>query len=449
MNTALSPSEIAKHFLAASRPQALRNGETESSTKELSASARYIVRETKKLLGQYSCPAEGRVPQHEEELLSLIQGIEEREGEELSERERLAVLEALLSSREHYDLLTPLIENPEVNDIIIRSFDDISVQTSRRNIQTDLSFPDAESYRAFLERLLKRAGKSCTLGSPIVDASPDPRVRVCATHESLSPEGSGPFLTIRVARHESISLDALYHYRMAPRCLLEYLAGVVTSGHHSLLIAGEVGTGKTTLVRALAQRIPEEEALLIIEDTHEIVLNRPFVRTLLTKPANAEGAGRISPAIAIRAGMRMAMNRLLLGEMRDAEAAEAFIDVCASGHAGISTIHARSARDAIGRLELFLSRAQGAVHMDTIRRQIANAVSVVVFLGLCRDSQQRRVLEVAEIGSYADGAIQFSPLFRYHPERGTPLWRREGGFSSIALPTPGSILGFESPEGDR
>lgn len=449
MNAPLSPHDIAENYFSSStlhRPTMSRGLRDDSEPQEFSASARYIFREVKKLLAQYtpiSGAEKGLSTQNEDDLLELIKGIELREGESLSDRERVSVLSSLRHSMDHYDILTPLIENPEVNDIIIRSFKDISVQSGRRNIQTDLSFGDEENYKSFIERLLKRAGKACTLGTPIVDASPDPKVRVCATHESLSPSGQGPLLTIRVARHESISLEALVHHQLAPKGILDYLGAMVASGRFSLLICGEVGTGKTTLLRALAQKIPHEEAILTIEDTHEIVLDRPFVRSLLTRESNSEGAGRLTSSLAIRTGMRMAMNRLILGEMRDAEAAESFIDVCSSGHAGMSTIHSRSAKDAINRLELFLSRAQGRVQMETIRRQIANAVSIVIYLGLCRETQTRRVLEVAELGAFADGAIQFSPLFRYGNSNGIPSWKREGGFGSLPLPPVGSILRFD------
>ena len=239
-------------------------------------------------------------------------------------------------------------------------------------------------------------------------------------------------MTLRIARHRQISLEALAHYELAPLPLLEYLAAIVEAGAGTLLIAGEVGTGKTTLVKALSLRIPENEAIVIIEDTHEIVLQRPFVRTLLTREANTEGTGRISPALAIRTGMRMAMNRLLLGEMRDGEAAEAFIDVCASGHSGISTIHARSGRDALSRLELFLLRAQGNVTIDAIRRQIANAVSVVVHLGSDRPSGKRRILEVLEVGAANDGAIQVSPIFRFRNDGTRAQWLRDAGISRFS-----------------
>lgn len=427
---------------------------------DLTPSARHIARQAKKRLGeQYALDDHGssvkRVLPEEMELYQLVTAIEAEEGEALSERERACVVATLSASLDHYDILTPLVENPAINDIIITSYRDISVQTHRSNMQTDLSFPDQHTYTAFVENLLKRAGKACTVATPVVDAAIDPHVRACATHESFSPLGSGPMLTLRISRHRRASLHTLEQNELAPSIILEYLSALVREGRATLLIAGEVGTGKTTLVKVLTSCIPEQEALLVIEDTHEIVLERPFVRTLLTREANTEGTGRIPPAMAIRTGMRMAMNRIILGEMRDAEAAEAFIDVCASGHAGMSTIHARSARDALCRLELFLSRAQGNIGIDAIRKQIANAISVVVALGFDKNTQKRRIVEVLEVGTSADGAVQISPIFSFHPAHSLPRWNREGGVSiyhdllresGITLPFPGETFSFALEE---
>ena len=175
------------------------------------------------------------------------------------------------------------------------------------------------------------------------------------------------------------------------------------------------------------------------------------MRTLLTREANTEGVGRITPAQAIRAGMRMAMNRVILGEMRDADAAEAFIDVCASGHPGFSTIHARSAKDAIGRLELFLARAQPSVDVGAIRKQIANAVAIVVYLAVDRRDQKRRIAEIVEIHPTTDNVIQISPIFRYKPGEEVPVWERLSGVSQYSsrlaeegfvLPERGQRLSF-------
>lgn len=387
--------------------------------RDLTPTARFVMNEVKQRLSEVGTP-------HNEALIdATIAQVETQHNEQLTPRERNATLAALAYSCENYDILTPLIENVEVNDIIVSAYNNISIQHSRKNIRTSLSFADADAYKAFVESLLKRVGRSCTLATPVVDTALTQHIRLCVTHESFSPTGSGPLLTLRLSRNSPTSVESLVAKEMASEKVMSYLSALISSGRHTLLIAGEVGTGKTTLVRALAYKIPDDQAILVIEDTHEIVLRRDFVRTLLTREANTEGIGRIPPAQAIRTGMRMAMNRIILGEIRDAEAADSFIDACASGHSGISTIHARSARDALNRLELFLARAQGGLGIGYIRRQIAQAISAVVYLGIDRQTDRRKVLEVVEIDSASDGAVQISPLFYYHEGE----WHQGAGIS--------------------
>ena len=447
-STRTSAEEIRNHYFGVQPKATASVAASGLRQNRLTSSAKVVMRECRKHLGQHSALT------HEsefanEDLSTLIYHVEDQLGENLSEKERHNLLASLSATLEDYDILTPLISNPEINDIIIRNYQDISVQMHRQNVQTDLSFPDHEAYSAFVENLLKKVGKACTLATPVVDVAVAPHIRACITHESFSPAGSGPMITMRIARHSDISLEALATYGLAPRLLLNYLAAIVKDGRQSLLIAGEVGTGKTTLVRALASQMDEHEAILVIEDTHEVALKRKFVRTLLTREANTEGAGKITPAEAIRTGMRMAMNRIILGEMRCAQAAEAFIDVCSSGHSGISTIHSRSAKDAISRLELFLARAQGNVSLENIRRQIANAIGAVIYLGVDKVTKKRRVLEVIEIGSSSDGVVQLSPIFTLTPVNGNVCWRRENGVSQfnsilelerVILPFPGKTL---------
>ena len=128
--------------------------------------------------------------------------------------------------------------------------------------------------------------------------------------------------------------------------------------------------------------------------------------------------------------MRMAMNRIIFGEIRDARAAEAFIDVCASGHPGMSTIHAKSASDAISRLELFLGRAQKMVANNILKEQIASAVQIIVHIDICHNSGARRIMDVREITSMSDDVIQQREIFKY-VYKNKPTWQVLSNVSSF------------------
>jgi pilus assembly protein CpaF len=244
-------------------------------------------------------------------------------------------------------------------------------------------------------------------------------VRVHAVHRSLCEDG--PYLTLRINRFSSVMTENLERAGLAPHEVFDYLRAIVAIGR-TVLIVGEVGTGKTTLTRALASTIPHDESVLVIEDTPEIRLDHPHVRYMTTREENLEGSGRISPAQCIRAGMRMAMNRIIFGEIRDAEAAEAFVDVCASGHSGLSTLHGRSVVDAVTRLELFLARVQRNADRNLLGAQVATAVQVVVVVDVCKHSGIRRIVDVRELGPVADGVLRQREMFSYRFANGTPQW---------------------------
>lgn len=354
------------------------------------------------------------------EIEETVRNVAQRLGVELTSFERDELLAHIESDSRPFGILQELVDNREVTDIIVTNYAKIAVQQGRRNVQTDLSFPDLDAYEAFVERLLYRAGASYSTKKPISDGMIGSFARIHAVHRALCE--SGPYLTIRLNRFPSVACADLVSAGLAPQALIDYLKALVRIGS-TLMIAGEVGTGKTTLVRALASTMPIEDSILVIEDTQEIKLEHPHVRYLVTRDANTDGAGRVTPSECIRGGMRMAMNRIVFGEIRDAEAAEAFIDVCSSGHPGLSTVHARSALDTVARLELFLARAQRGASQRALTEQVATAVQAVVHLGLCKDTGKRRVLDVREIGPVADGVLRQREIFRYQVQNGLPAWR--------------------------
>jgi pilus assembly protein CpaF len=361
----------------------------------------------------------GKQTARDGDITSIVAESAARAGVELSTFERDEILSHLEGDLHPFGLLQPLIDDVKISDIIVAGFSKISVQQGRRCLRTQLKFPDQRAYEAYVERLLHRAGTSYSTKQPIADGMVGSLVRIHAVHKSLCDDG--PYLTIRINRFTSVCLDDLERAGLAPREVLDYLRAIVGIGR-TIMIVGEVGTGKTTLARALAGTIPGDESVLVIEDTPEIRLDHPHVRYMTTREENLEGTGRISPAQCIRAGMRMAMNRIIFGEIRDAEAAEAFVDVCASGHSGLSTIHGRNVVDAVTRLELFLARVQKNADRGLLGAQVATAVQVMVVVDVCKHTGARRIMEVRELGPVADGVLRQREIFVYRCQNKEPHW---------------------------
>lgn len=396
------------------------------TTSSLSPMLSQVLEEVRRSLSWRS--GEGHIEAASPDTLTSVHEAAARMGISLSSFERDEILIHLESDGQNFGVIQSLVDDPSVSDIIISSFSKVSVQQGRRSVRTQVRFADQRSYEGFVERVLHRAGTSYSTKQPIADGMVGAMVRVHAVHKSLCDEG--PYVTIRVNRFTSVSVDDLVRVGMAPRQVLDYLRAVMGIGK-TLLVVGEVGTGKTTLARALAGTIPQDESVLVIEDTPEIRLEHPHVRYITTREENLEGAGKVSPAQCIRAGMRMAMNRVIFGEIRDAEAAEAFVDVCASGHPGLSTLHGRSAIDAVIRLELFLARAQRNADRALLGAQVATAVQVVVVTDVCRLTGMRRIMDVRELGPVADGVLRQREIFSYRNGESAPHWIVSGRVSAF------------------
>jgi len=397
-----------------------RGGGGTSARVALSPIANAVLRETRRELGSNESLEDGK-DVSEEAIGKAIDKVCATRGFVIDDIVRADIIVHLKRDLLGWGVLQPMIDNPEVTDIHCYDFQTVVLQRGKACETTGIHWPSQEAYSTFIDRVLFRLGKSLSTQQHTVDASFPDGKRICAVHESVC--GSrGPFLTIRVPRVTEATLESLVSYQVAPPLIVNYLAALMRTCEHTFMVAGETGTGKTTLMRCLGTQFRSDESIIGVEDTPELNYQHPYYRSLVSRYANTEGVGEVTLQEHIKTTLRLCPTRVILGEMRTPEAAEAFLESAQTGHCGMSTIHARNARETLTRLESLLGRAQRGVSMEIIRQQIALAVDVVCWNVRERGTGRVRLAEVMEVGHYVEGNIQIRPMFKLVQPGENPQW---------------------------
>jgi pilus assembly protein CpaF len=396
-----------------------RHGGTQSRV-ALSPIANAVLRETRRELGSQDQLDESR-DVSEEAIAKAIDKVCAQRGFSIDDIVRADIIVHLKRDLLGWGVLQPMIDNPEVTDVHCYDFQTVVLQRGKICETTGIHWPSHESYCTFIDRVLFRLGKSLSTQQHTVDASFPDGKRICAVHESVC--GSrGPLLTIRIPRVAEATLESLVSYQVAPPLIVNYLAALVRTAEHTFMVSGETGTGKTTLMRCLGTQFRADESIIGVEDTPELNYPHPYYRSLVSRYANTEGVGEVTLQEHIKTTLRLCPTRVILGEMRTPEAAEAFLESAQTGHCGMSTVHARNARETLTRLESLLGRAQRGVSMEIIRQQIALAVDVVCWNVRERSSGRVRLSEVMEVGHFVEGQIQVRPMFKLVQQGENPQW---------------------------
>lgn len=407
----------------------------------LSPIANAIMREARRELGSTESIAE-EATISEENIARAVDKVCASRGFAIDDIVRADIIVHLKRDLLGWGVLQSLIENPEVTDIHCYDYQTVVLQRGKKSETTGLHWPSHEAYCTFIDRILFRLGKSLSTQQHTVDASFPDGKRICAVHDSVC--GSrGPLLTIRVPRVPETTLESLVSYQVAPPLIVNYLAALVRTCEHTFMVAGETGTGKTTLMRCLGTQFRSDESIIGVEDTPELNYRHPYYRSLVSRYANTEGVGEVTLQEHIKTTLRLCPSRVILGEMRTPEAAEAFLESAQTGHSGMSTIHARNARETLTRLESLLGRAQRGVNVDIIRQQIALAVDVVIWNCRERVSGRVRLAEIIEVGHFVEGSIQVRPMFKLIKQGEQPVWEVQSWSSNFEeiLERNGIILG--------
>lgn len=427
---------------SSTRSSATKSSQSNLARQGLSAAASTVLKEARRELGSFQAEQGSARDISETMIAKAVDKVSKGLGLRIDDLQRADIIVHLKRDLLGWGVLQPLIDNPEITDIHCYDHKTVVIQRGKISETTGLRWPTQEAYKTFIDRVLLRLGKSVSNQQHTVDASYPDGKRVCVVHESVCG-ARGPLMTIRIPRIAETTLESLVTYQVAPPFIVNYLAALVRSCEATFMVAGETGTGKTTLIRCLGTQFRSDESVIGVEDTPELNYQHPYYRSLVSRYSNTEGVGEVTLSDHIMTTLRLCPSRVILGEMRHPEAAEAFLESAQTGHTGMSTIHARNARETLTRLESLLGRSQKGVSIDIIRQQIALAVDVVCWN--CREKATGRVrlAEVVEVGNFVEGSIQVRPIFKLVQEGENPVWEVQSwsSFYDRILEKNGIFLG--------
>jgi pilus assembly protein CpaF len=308
--------------------------------------------------------------------------------------------------------LEPLIQDPEISDILVNTYQQVYVERHGRLERTDVIFQDDRHLLQVIDRIVSAVGRRIDDSSPMVDARLPDGSRVNAIIRPLALDG--PHLSIRKFKRDALSGADLLRTESLTEQMLELLKAIVRA-RLNVLISGGTGAGKTTLLNILSSFIPGTERIVTIEDSAELQLKQPHVVRLETRPANIEGQGEVPQRLLLINALRMRPDRIIMGECRGAEAVD-MLQAMNTGHDGsLTTLHANSPRDALSRLETMISMASLDLPEKAMRQQIASAVNVVIQVSRLSDGG-RKVMQISEIVGMEGDIITMQDIFVYERE---------------------------------
>ncbi|MBU1229881.1 MAG: CpaF family protein [Proteobacteria bacterium] len=325
--------------------------------------------------------------------------------------------------------LEPFIKDPTVNDILVNGYRNIYVE--RRGILelTTARFKDDDHLRKIIDRIVSRVGRRVDESSPMVDARLADGSRVNAIIPPLAIDG--PSLSIRKFSKDPLELDDLIRFKALPPEIGEVLKGIV---HCSLnvLISGGTGSGKTTMLNVLSRFIPEEERIVTIEDAAELQLKQAHVVRLETRPMNIEGRGEVTQRELVKNCLRMRPDRIIIGEVRGAEALD-MLQAMNTGHDGsLATIHANTPRDALMRLETMVAMAGLNISDISLKRYISSAIDVIIQVSRLMDGS-RKLISFQEITGMEGEMITMQEIFAFEQTGLDERGKVQGRFTSRGI----------------
>lgn len=327
----------------------------------------------------------------------------------ISIRQKEELRNRIYNSIKKLDILQELLENPDITEIMVNGKDNIFYEKSGYIEKWNKHFDSEQKLADIAQRIAAMSNRMVNEACPIVDTRLEDGSRVNIVLPPVAMDG--PVITIRKFYDKPLTIDRLIELGTITEEAAHFLEKLVKS-RYNIFISGGTGSGKTTFLNVLSDYIPDDERVITIEDSAELQLHniKNLVR-LEARMANSEGNNAVAIRDLIKSSLRMRPDRIVVGEVRGAEALD-MLQAMNTGHDGsLSTGHGNSPKDVLTRLETMVLMGMN-MPIDAIRTQIASAIDIIVHLARQRD-KSRKVVQIAEVGDYKNGEIELTPLFRF------------------------------------
>lgn len=323
-----------------------------------------------------------------------------------------------------------LMADSTVSDILVNSYNQIYVERRGKLELTNVTFTDDKHLMRIIDKIVSRVGRRIDESSPMVDARLPDGSRVNAIIPPIALDG--PMVSIRRFAVTPLKMNDLVNgYKSLTPDMATLLEGLAKS-KTNILISGGTGSGKTTLLNILSGYIPETERIVTIEDAAELQLQQPHVIRLETRPPNTEGKGEVNQRALVRNALRMRPDRIVVGEVRGAEAVD-MLQAMNTGHEGsLTTIHGNNARDAISRLENMVSMAGFNLPHKASRQQIVSAITVIVQGNRLTDGR-RKITSIQEITGMEGEIVTMQEIFAFRQTGIDAHGKVEGYFQATGI----------------
>lgn len=338
--------------------------------------------------------------------------------------QRVFIVQQVYSSIRGFGILDTIMSDDTITEVMINGPDNIFIEQNGVGRRLDKVFESERRLEDVIQRIVGLAGREVNSASPIVDTRlPDgSRVNVVLPPISLV----GPVVTIRKFSKEPMTIERLIRYGSLPREVADFLE-VLVKARYNIFIAGGTGSGKTTFLNALSNYIPKNERIITIEDSAELQIeNVDNLVSLETRNANSAGAGAVTIRDLIKSSLRMRPDRIIVGEVRGAEALD-MLQAMNTGHDGsLSTGHANSTADMLSRLETMVLQGAEGLPLAAVRQQIASAVDIIIHLSRLRDHSRKTMAITEVLGLDDKGQIMLNPLYEFVEDKYSTMERVSG-----------------------